>query len=111
MTVAVIFDLFGTLLEIRNRQNPYRQLLRIGAKQGRAASSKDMRAIMAFHGGISEAAEAFGICLSSAELADLECMLELELESSAIHEPHLSHDGAAGYRGISGEQFHGRRAS
>ncbi|KAF0250830.1 hypothetical protein [Pseudomonas putida] len=30
---------------------------------------------------------------------------------SAIHEPHLSHDGAAGYRGISGEQFHGRRAS
>ncbi|WP_394854671.1 HD domain-containing protein [Pseudomonas juntendi] len=32
-------------------------------------------------------------------------------EESAIHEPHLSHDGAAGYRGISGEQFHGRRAS
>ncbi|MEW2974472.1 glycosyltransferase, partial [Pseudomonas juntendi] len=25
--------------------------------------------------------------------------------TSAIHEPHLSHDGAAGYRGISGEQF------
>lgn len=81
MTVSVIFDLFGTLLEIRNRQNPYRQLLRIGAKQGRAASSKDMRAILAFNGGISEAAEAFGICPSSADLADLECMLELELES------------------------------
>ncbi|MNP46030.1 hypothetical protein D3C76_1400010 [compost metagenome] len=40
-----------------------------------------MRAIMAFNGGISEAAEAFGICLSSAELADLESMLEVELES------------------------------
>ncbi len=36
---------------------------------------------------------------------------ELGGERSAIHEPHLSHDGAAGYRGISGEQFHGRRAS
>jgi len=32
-------------------------------------------------------------------------------QSSAIHEPHLSHDGASGYRGISGEQFHGSRAS
>ncbi|MBF8653110.1 hypothetical protein IRZ81_20255 [Pseudomonas putida] len=30
---------------------------------------------------------------------------------SAIHEAHLSHDGATGYRGISGEQFHGSRAS
>ena len=30
---------------------------------------------------------------------------------SAIHEAHLSHGGATGYRGISGEQFHGSRAS
>lgn len=32
-------------------------------------------------------------------------------DRSAIHEAHLSHDGATGYRGISGEQFHGSRAS
>ena len=34
MPAAVIFDLFGTLLEMRNRQSPYRQLLRLGLQQG-----------------------------------------------------------------------------
>lgn len=34
MPAAVIFDLFGTLLEIRNRQSPYRLLLRLGSQQG-----------------------------------------------------------------------------
>lgn len=29
----------------------------------------------------------------------------------AIHEPHLPKDGLAIYRGISGEQFHGSKAS
>ncbi|UVL43867.1 HAD family hydrolase [Pseudomonas moraviensis] len=81
MIAAVIFDVFGTLLEIRNRQNPYRQLLRIGAKQGRRASPNDLRLIMALNGGLRDAADAFGISLSSAELASLECMLELELAS------------------------------
>lgn len=30
MIEAVIFDLFGTLVEIQNRQNTYKQLLRLG---------------------------------------------------------------------------------
>lgn len=30
---------------------------------------------------------------------------------SAIHEPHLLKDRASAYRGISGEQFHGSKAS
>lgn len=81
MMAAVIFDLFGTLLEIRNRQNPYRQLLRIGAMQGRPASPNDLRLLMALNGGLRDAADAFGIGLSSAQLAGLERMLELELAS------------------------------
>ena len=32
-------------------------------------------------------------------------------KSSAIHEPHLLKDRASAYRGISGEQFHGSKAS
>lgn len=84
MIAAVIFDLFGTLLEIRNRQNPYRQLLRIGAQQGRAASPNDLRIVMALNGGIREAAEAFGIHLSPAQMADLGSMLARELESISL---------------------------
>ena len=33
------------------------------------------------------------------------------VERSAIHEPHLLKDRASAYRGISGEQFHGSKAS
>ncbi|MFJ2336097.1 hypothetical protein ACIOMP_04445 [Pseudomonas protegens] len=80
----MIFDLFGTLLEIRNRQNPYRQLLRIGAQQGRAAFLNDLRIVMALNGGIREAAEAFGIHLSPAQMADLGSMLARELESISL---------------------------
>ena len=35
MVDGVIFDAYGTLLEIRNRQNPYRRLLRLDSQQGR----------------------------------------------------------------------------
>ena len=34
-----------------------------------------------------------------------------EKESYAIHKPHLPNSGSTVYRGISGEQFHGSRAS
>lgn len=64
MSNAVIFDVFGTLLQIRNRQNPYRLLLREGARQGRPVSPTDLRALMTFNGGIAEAAAAFEITLS-----------------------------------------------
>lgn len=84
MIAAVIFDLFGTLLEIRNRQNPYRQLLRIGAQQGRTAFPNDLRMLMTLNGGIREAAEAFGIHLSPAQMADLGSRLARELESISL---------------------------
>lgn len=81
MIKAVIFDLFGTLVEIQNRQNPYRQLLRIGVKQGRAASPTDLRSIMAINGGLSESADFLGIQLSQAQLANLQSRLDIELQS------------------------------
>ncbi|WP_442513044.1 HAD family hydrolase [Pseudomonas promysalinigenes] len=81
MTTAVIFDLFGTFLKIRDRQNPYRQLLRIGAQQGRAASPNDLSVIMALNGGLREAADVFGISLSTDQRTDLERKLDLELKS------------------------------
>lgn len=81
MSNAVIFDVFGTLLQIRNRQNPYRLLLREGARQGRPVSPTDLRALMTFNGGIAEAAAAFEITLSPQKLMELQSALEIELKS------------------------------
>ncbi|MCU0123531.1 HAD family hydrolase [Pseudomonas vlassakiae] len=81
MIAAVIFDLFGTLVEIQNRQNPYRQLLRIGVQEGRAASPIDLRSIMAINGGFREAADFLGIQVSRTQLANLQSCLDLELQS------------------------------
>lgn len=81
MIKAVIFDLFGTLVEIQNRQNPYRQLLRIEVQQGRAASPIDVSSIMAFNGGLAEAADFLGIQVSRAQLGNLQTSLDVELQS------------------------------
>ncbi|MGY2956561.1 HAD superfamily hydrolase (TIGR01549 family) [Pseudomonas sp. TE6349] len=86
---AVIFDLFGTLLEIRNRRNPFRRLLRLGSQQGRAASPGDLRWIMTHDHGIEGTAAEFGIKLSSSQLAELQSCLELELESITLFEDAL----------------------
>lgn len=84
MTAAVIFDLFGTLLQIRNRQNPYRRLLRLGSQQGRAALPDDIRWIMTHDHGLEGTAAEFGIKLSSSQLVELQTALELELESVTL---------------------------
>ncbi|WP_236171790.1 HAD family hydrolase [Pseudomonas qingdaonensis] len=89
MTAAVIFDLFGTLLQIRNRQNPYRRLLRLGSQQGRAASPDDIRWIMTHDHGLEGTAAEFGIKLSLSQLAELQSCLELELESITLFEDAL----------------------
>jgi len=81
MVDGVIFDAFGTLLEIQNRQNPYRRLLRLGSEQGRAASPDDIRWIMAHSRGLEETASAFGIKLEPAQLIELRSALDCELES------------------------------
>lgn len=81
MPAAVIFDLFGTLLEIRNRQSPYRQLLRLGSQQGRVASPDDIRWIMTHAYGIEDTAAAFGIKLKPTQLIELQSALDRELES------------------------------
>ncbi|WP_431081706.1 HAD family hydrolase [Pseudomonas thivervalensis] len=81
MVDGVIFDAFGTLLEIRNRQNSYRRLLRLGSEQGRVASPDDIRWIMAHSRGLEETASAFRIKLEPAQLMELQSALDLELES------------------------------
>lgn len=86
MVAAVIFDLFGTVLHIQNRQNPYRRLLRIGAEQGRVSSPDDLRLIMTRRGSIREAASALEIELVARELGELQRSLELELASIQVYD-------------------------
>ncbi|WP_433860415.1 HAD family hydrolase [Pseudomonas thivervalensis] len=81
MMKAVIFDAFGTLVEIRNRQHPYRQLLRLGSQQGRVAAREDMRWIMTNDCEVAEAADHFGIRLTPAQLSSVQDALDRELES------------------------------
>lgn len=81
MITAVIFDAFGTLIEILNRENPYKRLLRIGVQQGRVASPSDLRTVMALNGGLREAAHLFEIKLLPAQLIELQGALDRELES------------------------------
>lgn len=81
MITAVIFDAFSTLIEIMNRESPYKRLLRIGVQQGRVASPSDLRAVMALNGGLLEAVHLFGIKLKPSQLIELQSALDRELES------------------------------
>ncbi len=60
-TSAVIFDAFGTLVEIQQPTHPFRQLLREGRRQGRLPRADDIRTIMTRCLSQAEAALAFGI--------------------------------------------------
>jgi FMN phosphatase YigB (HAD superfamily) len=80
-TRAVIFDAFGTLVEIRQPTHPFRQLLREGRRQGRLPCADDIRTIMTRCLSLSDAALHFGIKISPSQLAFLDQCLEEELGS------------------------------
>jgi HAD superfamily hydrolase (TIGR01549 family) len=78
---AVVFDVYGTLAEIREKRGPFRQLLRLGERSGRPTSPEDARTIMGSSLGLAAAADRFGIELSPAELAHLEREMRVEISS------------------------------
>lgn len=80
-TNAVIFDAFGTLVEIQQPTHPFRQLLREGRRQGRLPRADDIRMIMTRCLSLREAALSFGIKISPSQLAFLDQCLEEELAS------------------------------
>lgn len=78
---AVIFDAFGTLLDIKHRTHPYRMLLREAARQGRAPRADDLRSLMTWNCSIGEAAEQLGIRVSAERMEAIQAALNEELES------------------------------
>ncbi|WAH60643.1 HAD family hydrolase [Pseudomonas silvicola] len=77
---AVIFDVFGTLLKIQHGTHPFRQLFREGLRQGRRPKPSDIHELMTKSLGIEEAAEFFGISLSSTRISELKMLLESEVD-------------------------------
>ncbi|TNB78787.1 HAD family hydrolase [Pseudomonas sp. Fig-3] len=81
---AAIFDAFGTVVQIECKRHPYRQLLRIGALQGRRPSAADLHLLMTSSLDLDAAAETFGICVSPAQMTSLQHDLEEELDSITV---------------------------
>lgn len=78
---GVIFDAFGTLVKIHDGTHPYRQILKLGIKQGRRPRPDDIQTIMSGHVGLRDAAKLFGIEVDQGKMIDLELMLDRELAS------------------------------
>lgn len=80
---AVIFDAFGTLLEIGKPHHPYRLLMRFLRDQGRQPQADDSRTILTFDGNLAELAAHLGTKVSANLLMDCEAALQADLNSIA----------------------------
>lgn len=81
---AVVFDIYGTLAEIKDRRSPFRLLLRYAQQMGRKPRPDDAAAIMAYPGGLIEAANRLGVRLPATVLQRLEADLLEELSSVTL---------------------------
>lgn len=81
---AVIFDAFGTTLRIGCRTNPYRQMLREGAKQGRRPHPDDLHHVMTHDVGLREAADSLGIKVAPERMLEFEAALQREIDSIEV---------------------------
>lgn len=78
---AVVFDVFGTLVQIGQKHHPYGQLLEKMSHLGRKPQPKDAARIMSNNVGLAGAAAMFGVDLPPAQIAGLEIELFAELVS------------------------------
>lgn len=81
MVGAVIFDAFGTILQIGQKTNPYLQLLREGRRQGCILGPDTISCAMTIDLPLDEFAAHLGITLSSSIRQELNHALKLELSS------------------------------
>ena len=75
---AILFDVFGTLVEICDKRQPFAQLL---SARGRVRNIDDATAIMTSNVGVSGAAQLLGIDLEPRVMAEIEINLYAELQS------------------------------
>lgn len=78
---AIVFDVYGTLVEIGDKRAPFRRLLRIGEQQGRLVAAGDAALLMSAPLGLHAAARRLGIQLTQEQRAALERDLHDEIAS------------------------------
>ncbi|QQQ00164.1 HAD family hydrolase [Lysobacter enzymogenes] len=78
---AVVFDVFGTLVYMRERRRPFRRLVGLLEARGRHGQAGDAARIMSRDVGLAGAAALLGAELGAQELASLERDLQAELAS------------------------------
>ena len=98
---AVIFDVFGTLLEIGQQHHPYLLLMRHLREQGRQPQADDSRTILTFDGNLAELARHLGSTVSADQLAVCEAALQSDLNSIACFDDVAETFSALRQRGCS----------
>lgn len=81
---VIIFDLFGTLVNFGVHRYPYRQLLKLGRKNGRKPRVDDARTVMTMNGDMQQIADHMGISGSPAFFRKLTEDIDCELESLTL---------------------------
>jgi HAD superfamily hydrolase (TIGR01493 family) len=82
---AVVFDVYGTLVEIRDRRRPYARLLQLLADSGRVPRDDDAARLMSTSCDLEEAVHLLGAELPASKLAPLEMDLIAELASVTLY--------------------------
>jgi HAD superfamily hydrolase (TIGR01549 family) len=78
---AVIFDVFGTLLEVGKQHHPYLLLMRYLRAQGRQPQADDSRTILTFDGSLAGLAGHLGATVPADQLAACEAAVQSDLNS------------------------------
>ncbi|WP_165931000.1 HAD family hydrolase [Paralcaligenes ureilyticus] len=82
---AIVFDVYGTLVEIQDRRRPYAQLLQWLARAGRAPRHDDAAQVMCYLTELAGTAQRFGMTLPTPVLASLKQDLFAELASVTLY--------------------------
>ncbi len=77
---AVVFDVFGTLIEIKNSQSPYKKMMKWLKQQGRKPQPNDAAMIMSLDGNFATLASYFGYQLPSTLLEEMNNALQHDLK-------------------------------
>ncbi len=77
---AVVFDVFGTLIEIKNSQSPYKKMMKWLKQQGRKPQPNDAAMIMSLDGNFATLASYFGYQFPSTLLEEMNNALQHDLK-------------------------------
>lgn len=77
---AIVFDVFGTLIEIKNSRSPYKKMMKWLKQQGRKPQPNDAAMIMSLDGDFETIASSFGYQLPVALLAEMNNALQYDLK-------------------------------